>query len=150
MDVKAICDALTSHAEASGYFDSVLGHEPKGAPQGRLTYATWGQEIGPAVGFSGLNASAAFLLWYARLYTSMLQEPQDQIDIDMALAGTAMIAAYSADFRLGDEASYVDLLGTTGTVLRGRFGYQEIDKKLFRVFTIEIPVVVDAAWSQTP
>jgi hypothetical protein len=148
MDIQAILDVIVSHAMASGYFETVNGHEPKSAPGNGITCGVWSQEIGPAPSGSGLAATTALVVWNVRLYTSMLAEPQDAIDPQMMLATSALIGAYSGDFQLGSTARNVDLLGQAGTPLRARAGYQTIDNKIFRIMNIDLPVLVNDAWQQ--
>ena len=147
LDAAQIIDAVVSHAAASGWFDRVNQHEPKNAPPYGLTAAVWVDEIRPAQS-SGLDSTSALLVLNVRLYTSMLQEPQDAIDPNLVAASSVLFAAYSGDFSLGGEARHVDLLGAEGAPLRARAGYLNQDQKLYRVMTITLPVIVNDAWDQ--
>lgn len=148
---QALMDALASHAMASGYFDRVNQHEPKSKPGRGLTCAIWVDRIEPARGRSGLAATSARVVFNVRVYTNMIQDPQDAIDPDVMIATDALFEAYSSDFQLGGEAAYVDLMGTTqGHPLFAQSGYINIDNFVYRVMTITVPIVVNDAWSQTP
>jgi hypothetical protein len=61
-----------------------------------------------------------------------------------------MMGAFSGDFDLGGVGGvrYIDLLGSTGTVLGAVAGYIEIDKKMFRVMTMTIPIIINDAFVQ--
>ena len=149
LGIVAILDTLQSHAAASGYFDGPVGtHEPKQAPGNGLSCAIWVQSIGPTPGSSGLAATSGRIELNVRLFTSMLQEPQDAIDTNLLLAVDALLAAYSGDFELGGNVRAVDLLGEAGTALSAKAGYLNQDGKEFRVMTIVLPVLINDIWGQ--
>jgi hypothetical protein len=147
LDSEAIIEAVASHAMASGWFDRVNQHEPKNAPGYGVTAAVWVEDIRPALS-SGLASSSALLVLSVRLYTSMLQEPQDAIDPNMAKAVDALFAAYAGDFTLGGLVRHVDLRGSEGSPLQAKAGYINQDQRMYRVFTITLPVVVNDAWDE--
>jgi|RhiMetdeSRZDD1v2_1073273.scaffolds.fasta_scaffold225350_2 hypothetical protein len=146
-----LIDNLASHAMASGYFDRVNQHEPKSKPGRGLTCAIWIDRIEPARGRSGLAATSARVVFNVRVYTNMLQNPQDAIDPSVMVATDALFEAYSGDFELGGEAAYIDLMGSTqGHPLFAQSGYINIDNVVMRVMTITVPVIVNDAWTQSP
>jgi hypothetical protein len=149
MDTQAILDAAVSHAQATGYFEWVTSHEPKSAPQS-VGAAFWAQYLGPVPANSGLDITSAVLVLNCRIYTSMLTEPQDLIDPQIITATDALMAAYNGDFTLGGLVECVDLLGMSGERLEARAGYLEQDRKIYRVMTINLPVIVAEAWGQSP
>jgi hypothetical protein len=140
---------IESHALASGWFERVNRHEPKSSPGNGLTAAIWAQSIGPLPVASGLAATTSLIVFNVRVYTSMLQEPQDEIDPNVLGAVDALISAYSADFELGGNVRNIDLLGAHSPGLRADAGYLNQDGKLYRVMTITMPVVVNDLWSQS-
>jgi hypothetical protein len=149
LNTQAILDAVTSHAQATGQLEWVTSHEPKSAPQG-VGAAVWAQYVGPVPANSGLDITSAVLLLNVRIYTPMLMEPQDLIDPQIIAATDALMTAYSGDFTLGGLIECVDLLGMTGDRLEARAGYLEQDKKIYRIMTINVPVIVENAWEQNP
>ncbi|MFD8805563.1 hypothetical protein [Streptomyces sp. NPDC059597] len=148
LDIRTILAAVESHALASGYFEAVNGHEPKSAPGTGLTAAVWVEQIGPARGGSGLASTSARLALFVRLYTPMVQEPEDAIDPDLMTALDALLAAYSGDFELGGLVREVDLLGTYGDPLGARAGYLTTSGTEYRVMTITLPLIVNDLWEQ--
>ena len=150
LETLAILEAVESHAAALGRFERVNRHEPKNAPGTGLTAAIWVQSIAPAALASGLAVTAALLVVNVRIYTNMLAEPQDAIDPSMVAAVDSLMTAYSGDFTLDGLVRNVDLLGQHGTPLSAQAGYLEQDKKMFRVVTLTVPLVVNDVWSQTP
>jgi len=145
---SAILEALVSHAMSLGIFDRVNKHEPKNAPGRGLTLAFWLGDISPMPGASGLATTTACVVWQARIYTNMLAEPQDGIDLDMLNAIDTLMNEYSGDFELGGTVRDVDLLGQSGFALRAAPGYLDQDNRKFRVVTIFIPLIVNDAWGQ--
>lgn len=145
-----LIEAVASHAMASGYFDKVNQYEPKSAPQTNLTASVWIQSFGPAHGQSGLISTTMRFLVNVRIYCNMLQDPPDMIDPSLMEAVDALMSAYSGDFTLDGLVREVDLLGMTGEELGGAAGYIEIDKKMFRVFTLAVPMIVNDVYSQVP
>jgi len=146
LNLDPVQNALVSHAAASGHFARVNEHEPKNAPGGGITAALWAQEITPYR--SGLAATTVRVEWRLRLYTNMLMDPPDRIDPALLKATTAMMARYSAGFTLGGLVRMVDLLGASGRPLSARAAYLSIDKAMYRVMDITLPVVLDDAFTQ--
>lgn len=149
LDTSAILNAMTSHASASGLFERVNGHEPKNKPTTKgLTAAVWIDRIEPVARASGLAATAARLVVNLRIYSSMLMEPQDAIDPNIAAAVSELFTAYTGDFDLGGQVRNIDLLGEFGQGMQAQAGYLEQDRGMFRVMTITLPVVVNNVWAQ--
>ena len=149
MDILAILDGLVSHAMALGRFEQVNTHEPKSAPGHGLTAAIWLQSLDPVPEASGLATSAGRLVWTLRIFQNALMQPPDAIDPYVLEAASALITAYSGDFELGGNVRNVDLLGAHGVALAGRAGYLNQDGKIFRIFDVTIPLIVNDVWSQS-
>jgi hypothetical protein len=150
INAQSLIDDLASHAMASGFFDRVNQHEPKSKPGRGLTCAIWIDYIGPARGRSGLSSTSARVVFNVRVYTNMLQQPQDAIDPNVMIATDALMTAYSGDFELGGDAAFIDLLGSTqGHSLEAQSGYINIDNMVYRVMTIYVPCIVNDAWPQS-
>lgn len=150
IDSRAIFAAATSHAQALGKFDKVTGHEPKSAPSSGITCSFWVEALRPIPGRSGLASTSALLVLSARVQSSMLSEPADDIDPRIIGGADALMLAYSGDFDLGGAVANVDLLGAFWpNGLWARAGYLNQDGKLFRVMVVEIPLVINDAWAQS-
>lgn len=146
---QGLIDAIASVPMASGHFDRVNQHEPKNKPGRGLTCAIWIDRIEPARARSGLAATSARVVFNLRIYTNMLQNPQDSIDPTVMNAADVLMSTYSGDFDLGFEDAWIDLLGATqGHPLFGQSGYINIDNMTYRVFTLTVPVIVENAWTQ--
>jgi hypothetical protein len=148
---RDLIDRLTSHAYASGFFDRVTGHEPKSKPGRGLSCAVWIDRIEPARSRSALTSTAARVVFNVRVYTNMMQQPQDEIDPSVMDAVDYLFEAYTGDFELGGSNRFIDVLGMTqGHALDSQSGYINIDNMTYRVMTISVPVIVNDAWTQAP
>lgn len=148
--INGIFDSVVSHAAASGYFDSVNAFEPKNAPGNGVTCAVWAQSIQP-IRAGGQAATSGTLLLQARVYTSFISQPFDMIDPNVTAAACYLMGAYSGDFEFGSadaDVRMVDLLGAYGPSLSAVAGYVEMDKQIFRIMTISIPIVVNDLFAQ--
>ncbi len=151
--VQKLFDLAQSKALATGYFDAVNTVEPKAPPGNDVTCALWVNSIQP-VRTSGLALTSILVILNARIYSNMLQDPQDSIDPNMLTAACALFNAYSNDFELIDPQTglptvrEVDLLGAYGPGLSMQAGYLTVSGQLNRIMTVTIPVVVNDAFSQ--
>jgi hypothetical protein len=143
--VMTVFDKIVSYALATGRFDHVNQHEPKSAPGSGMECSVWINTIVPTRS-SGLNSVSGIVTLYARIYTNFRQQPYDQIDPGVMSAVADLMGALAGDFDLGAEANIrsIDLLGAWSTVpLSAAAGYVEIDRQMFRVMTITIPIVIN-------
>lgn len=146
--VNQLFDSIVSTCLTLGVFESVNQHEPKTAPQAGTYAAVWVDSITPVARASGLNATSGVVVFNVRCYSSMLQQPLDAIDPGLTTAAMTVMDAFSGDFTFGGTVRDVDLLGMYGQPMGGRAGYINIDGKMFRVFTITIPVIINDLWTQ--
>ena len=144
---KTLVTKLSNHAKSLGVFATVNHHEPKDAPTGPHC-AFYVAGIRPAPLQSGLNVSSALVVIMGRIYSNMIQEPEDDIDPSVVAATDALMAAYTGDFTLGGNVMMVDLLGSNGEPLSARAGYINVSGTMFRSMDITIPLVVADAWTQ--
>jgi hypothetical protein len=131
-----------------GLFERVNTSEPKNAPGNGLTAAVWLQMVSPVAAASGLAATSARVEFMLRIYSNMLQEPQDAIDPEILSAVDVLMGAYSGDFDLGGTVRNVDLLGAHGVGLSAVAGYLSVDNKMFRVVDVTLPLIVNDVWEQ--
>lgn len=136
-------DNLISHAQRTGLFESVNGHEPKSAPGTGITASFWASTVTPVAQASGLAVTSLRIEISLRLQTNMMQQPADRIDPNLIDATNAMLSEYSTDFQLDSTVMEIDLLGAYGTALGARFGYLNLDSTLYRAVVITIPVILD-------
>ncbi len=144
-----LIDRIASVPMTLGLFDRVNQHEPKNKPGRGLTCAVWIDLIEPARGRSGLTSTDVRVVFNVRIYTNMLQQPQDAIDPNVMNACDLLMEAYTGAYTLGDDSRFIDLLGMTqGHEMRAQSGYINIDNMVYRVMTLTVPVIVSNAWPQ--
>lgn len=144
--VGALFAAVESTIQELGVFERVNTHEPKNAPGNGLSCSIWVAGIAP-VRSSGLGAVSGRVLLNARIYSSMLQEPQDAIDPAIVSATCTVMAAYSADFTLNGSVREIDLLGAEGPQLQATAGYIQQDSRMFRAMELQIPIIINDLWT---
>lgn len=147
IDTRAMRDALVTHAQALGVFQSVLAHEPKSKPGPKCSLSLWSGPARP-VPSSGLASTSILWVWQGRITLAMLTEPQDDIDSVIMDAAFALLTSLSAGFTLGGLVRNIDLLGANGIPLAGDTGYHTHDNVAFRAFGLTIPLVINDAFSQ--
>lgn len=149
--VDAIFDKVVSHAMTLGKFETVNTHEPKSSPQQGIALAVWVQSIEP-IRSSGLAAVSGRIVLQIRAYTSMLQQPYDAIDPSMVKAVNQLLSAYSGDFDLnpgsGATVRAIDIFGMEGIPMSSQSGYVEIDKRVYRVITVTLPIIINDLWTE--
>lgn len=148
LDISSILSAVESHALASGQFERVNTHEPKNSPGNGVTCAIWADKIDPVPDGSGLSRTTARLIFVVRIYSNMLQEPQDAIDPNVVTATSDLMTRYSGDFQLGGTVRNVDLLGQAGVSLSAQAGYVNVSGTMYRVVTITLPLIINDVWDQ--
>lgn len=148
LNASALTNAMASHAASLGVFDMVNTHEPKNAPTSRITCAIWVQDMVPAS--SGLASTSFRVTFSVRIFSAMLQEPQDAIDPEMMDAVDLLLADYVGNFTLGGLLREVDIRGIDGNPLRVDAGYLTQDGKVFRVLTISVPLVINDLYAENP
>lgn len=142
-----ILNKLISHVKRVGVLKQVHAHEPKNAP-GASTASVFLREVRAVQAGSGLNKTNALVVWNVRLYQNMLKDPQDSIDVQLLNTMDLLLTSFNADFTLEGTVKAVDILGISGVGLGAEAGYVEIDRKMFRVIDITLPVLINNVWTQ--
>jgi hypothetical protein len=142
--VNEIFDKIISYAMTTGRFDFVNQHEPTNAPHRGLQFSIWIQRIRP-IDQSSIKTTSGLVLFSGRIYKNFKSHPHDLIDPDITSAIADMMNVLSGDFDFGGTANVraLDLMGMTGERLEAIAGYLELDRQMFRVMTLNIPVIVN-------
>lgn len=143
-----LIDQLTSAAGALGVFDAVNAHEPKSAPGSGVYCSVWFTKLEPIGDASGLASTSCLAEFQFRIYTSMLQEPQDAIDPLVLNATDLLFAALIGGVSLGGNVRNVDVFGAHSEGLRAQAGYLNQDGKLFRVIDVHAPLVISDVYTE--
>lgn len=155
--VHDVFGAVESYCRQMGRFDSVNTHEPTNAPQQGLTCAIWVDGIVP-INRSGLAATSGSLNLRIRIYMPFREQPADMIDPEVLTAVTELMGAFIGGFtfssvtQIQDNIRGVDVRGGEGSGERldARAGYLEMDRKIYRVMTIRLPVIINDMWTEAP
>ena len=147
LDFPAIRDALISHAQKTGRFDTVAKHEPFSKPGG-VHAALWVDKLTAVPPASGLNTVTVRLVCLCRIYLGAETQPYDEVDAKGLAAADRLLAAWAGDFTLGGRIRNVDLKGAYGIPLDSQAGYQRIGDTQFRVFTITVPLIINDVWEE--
>lgn len=151
LDFNAYRAAAMSHAQALGLFGQVLGHEPVSAPGSGLTYAMWVGPVRTIPARSGLASVSVRLELRGRVFLPADTEPMDDVDTAVTDAVNALMREYCGDFTLGGTVAEVDLLGAYGPGLSSDTGYTSFaGGTTYRVATLTIPLIINAAWNEVP
>lgn len=149
--IRAAQGMIESTALRLGRFDKVQTHEPKSAPGSGVTCAVWLQNLRPVAQASGLNVTSMLVTFQYRIYTGMLTEPQDAIDVNVAVVAAEMLAEFNSGFvipGIGPDRAELDLLARHGVPLETRAGYLNQDGKLLRVLDTTVPIIAYDVFDQ--
>ena len=141
-----LLNAIASAAAQCGWCQSSETFEPKSAPMSDFHFAVTMMNATPAR--SGLISTSFRIELACRIYVSMLREPQASIDPEITAAAWDLMSMYSSGFTLGGLVEQVDLLGESGEPLDLKFGYIGIDKRLYRIAEITLPVIANDVFTQ--
>ena len=143
----SVLNKLISHVKRVGVLKNVLAHEPKSAPPFG-TASVFLREVRAIQQGSGLNKTNALVVWNVRLYQNMLKEPQDEIDTGLLDTMDLLLTSFNQDFTLEGAVKSVDILGISGVGLGAEAGYVEIDRKMYRIIDITLPLLMNNVWTQ--
>lgn len=149
LDTQAYVDGLVSTCLSLGVFEAVNGYEPKSPPHNEgLTAGVWVTRLRPTTAFTALAKTSTVVTFTIRIYSNMLQEPEDAIDPNVMKAVDKVCETITGDFTLGTAVDFVDLLGQTGQMLEAQTGYVSVSNTMYRVADIFVPMVIGDTWSQ--
>lgn len=148
--VKMIYQTMVDQAQQTGLFDTVNTHEPKSPPMSDLHCAIYVAYTGPCTGQSGLASTTGLVRFNVRVYKNFISKPEDDIDPAITWACLVLMDQFSNDYTLGSNVREVDLLGQSGSKLEATAGYVTIADKLYRVMTLNVPIIMNDLWTQAP
>jgi hypothetical protein len=137
---------LVSGAYAWG---AIIQHEPLSAPDapGVICCIFPADPVAPLAESSGLAAADARMPVMVRLMRNALAEPQDQRETDLIDAYDALMTAMLGAFTVNGTVRAIDVLGESGEALAGQWGYISLDKPIFRIIDITVPLMINNAWT---
>ena len=135
-NVTGTMRTLQSHLAAAGYFRHVQIGEPKSAPTQRFTAAIDMVAIDPHD--ITLAAICALYTMKVRVYDNMTHEPQEDVELEMAIVVDKVMNDLSGDFTLGGTVRGIDM-----AQLNTRWAFLEVDRTMYRIADISIPIIVN-------
>ena len=138
-NITAAMRQLESVLAKSGYYRHVQIGEPKQATE-RWTGALFMEQTITWLTLSTLCAVHVVIL---RTFDNMLHEPQEDVELEMAIIVDQVMDDLSGDFNLGDNISHIDIGGEHGPPLAARWSYIDVGGPMYRVSDITIPLVVN-------
>ena len=148
LDTKAILAKLATIGKASGLFVKVDKFEPRGQPGNGVTLFLISGPMRPITS-SGLNNVSVRWQIDGRVYTPLNYEPASELDAVLTAAAAKYLEALCAQFTLGGLVRCVDVFGSDGEPLSATPGYIEQNDKVYRVITLEIPLLINQQWTLT-
>lgn len=150
LDIDVYLNQLRSHAARLGIFEHVVGHPPLNSPPNGVWVAfEWATPGFKASRSSGLASTSGIVTFTADIGKNVGTEPQNDLDIDVGRAASALINAYSGDFDLGGNVRCVDLLGQeSGGLTADPSWAKRDDGSVFRIATVTIPLIVNDVFGQ--
>lgn len=151
LDTATLQSWLLDHATAV-LGAAAAGSEPKTAPGEGLVGAGWVANLRAVPERSTLAATCARVDWQFRFYRNAFAADGAATERLLLNAADALIAACHADITITDIGANVvglfDPLGETGAPIECPAGFVEINKLLYRSFTLNVGVNCDGAWPQ--
>lgn len=147
LDIDGILNVVATHAQNTGWFQTVVEHPSKQSATNGITAGVWIERIDP-IKSSGLSSVSVRLELEMHVVGSTMAEPYDDIDTNLTKAVDALFTAYIGDFELGGEARHIDVFGAYGQPLGIRVGYLNSSGREVRVFQIRIPIIINDVWDE--
>lgn len=145
--LTTIMGAVHDTIAGLGAFEGITFHEPKNAP-GSNRAALWVDRLTTVAPASGLDVVTGQLVIQCRIYNRFNGEPQDAIDPEVVEAASAIIGAFVGGFTVDELIRNVDIFGIYGFPLSALAGYIHQDNVLYRVMTVQIPLIVNDLWTE--
>lgn len=135
-------------ATADFAWENFLKHEPLSAPSGDgVTCCVFpGAPMSPITSSSSLTGADARIEIMVRLLRNAVAEPQDERETDLIDAYDAVMTVLLGAYTLGGTVRSVDVLGESGQLTTGNWGYVQIDQTVFRMVEISVPLMVNECW----
>lgn len=147
--IKATLDALRSYLAAEGWFGSVTIGEPKAPPSSeRMAAALFMANIStiPITLARSMELHGVTL----RIYRNTLNDPEEQVETDLADAMSKFMTDIEGDWQLGGAIHHIDTSGAISSGVSGTWGYLDVGGTMFRVIDVSLPLVVDTAVVMAP
>jgi len=139
-NITSTLRSLENKLLTNGYFTHVQIGEPKSPPGQRFTGALFMNAVNT---WGTLSTLCAVYIVTLRIYDNMTQEPQEDVEIEMAILVDQIMDDIAGEFDLGATIQAVDMLGMKGTPLGVKWGYVDVSGTMYRIADITIPLIVN-------
>lgn len=146
--LRGVLSTVVDKVSGTGKFETVFPYEPLSAPTETLSAAVFVSDpVTPIASTSGLTGADARLVIMVRvLRRASMASPGEDVDLDALDAADAVMDALAGGYTLGGTVRNVDVLGESGQGLTILPGYATIDKTIFRLMDITVPVEMNNVW----
>jgi len=139
----ALFQAIQSMAQQTGLFQGeVIIHDPWNAPGSRINCSISLGAVRP-VPSSGLASVSGQITLIVRVWSSLLQIPQDNVDPEVLAAACTLMGQFAGGFTLGGTVRDIDLFGMSAVP-----SYVEIEGKEYRSVEITLPIVINDMFAE--
>lgn len=137
---------------ALGIFKTVAFYEPKAAPPADHC-ALWGDRLRAIPRRSGLATAAFLMMINCRIYNSygsadFVDQTAAAVEPKVFRAAAAVMGEFIGNFTLETLDGNIDVLGDNGFALDAVPGYINHDGIIFRVITVQIPVIINDLFAE--
>jgi hypothetical protein len=140
---KALFQAIQSMCQSTGLFQGDVGlHDPWNAPGNRLNCTISLGAIRP-VPSSGLNSASGQVTLIVRVWSPLMQMPQDNVDPEVLAAACALMGKFAGGFTLAGTVRNIDLFGMNAIP-----AYVDFSGTPFKVVEITVPIVINDMWAE--
>ena len=140
-DITATLRVVQSALLKGGYFKGgVQIGEPKAPPGTRFTAAV--SMVSVSIPGTVLNALEEVHVVNLRIYDNMMREPQEDVELEMAIVLSDVMNDLAGDFDLGATVRAIDFAGMYGTSMGARLGYLDVGGTMYRVVDLTVPLIL--------
>jgi hypothetical protein len=135
---KALFRAIQSMAQETGLFQGeVKLHDPWNPPGNGLNCSISLGVIRPVTS-SGLASVSGQVTLIVRVWSGLLQMPQDNVDPEVLAAACQLMGQFAGGFTLNGTVRDIDLFGMSAVP-----AYADFESKPFKVVEITVPIVIN-------
>lgn len=146
--LRGVLARVLDVVSTTGKFKTVMSYEPLSAPTEDLSASVFiANEFNPINETSGLAAADARLVIMVRIMRKAETPGNGDVDLDVLDAADAVMDALCGGITLGSTVRNIDVLGSSGQGLTITPGYATIDKTIFRLMDITVPVEINNVWT---
>lgn len=138
---------LGSYVKRTGRAKRVVLYDPMSqVPPGTISISI--RSVRAFNQISALNKTGVCIVFSIVLYIDSKAEPKDGQELELMGVFDLLMQSFNEKFTLEGAVHSIDIFGRAGTPLGADFGRVEIDKVIYRVMDITLPLLVTNVWTQ--